>query len=181
MEQNEEATLSVTPRSAGIRFGLISAVVGIIYFIALRMAGLDMQGPAGYVGWLITGVLVFLAQKYYKDNGDGYMNYPQGIGVAFWLGLVSSFISSIFSYIYIKFIDTAFMDELRDKQLEEMQSRGMSDEQIDQAMKMAGAFMTPEFILIVGFISAIIIAVVAGLIITIFTQNKRPDTGALDG
>lgn len=180
MEQ-QEAITPVTTRSAGIRYGLISAVIGIAYFIILRVANIDMQGPAGWLGYVITAVLIYLAHKYYKENGDGFLNYSQGIGIAFWLGLVSGAISSVFTYIYIKFVDTAFMDTIKDKQLEEMQSRGMSDEQIDQAMKIAGMFTTPEALLIMGFLGAVIGSVIIALIVTLITQNKRPETGALDG
>jgi uncharacterized membrane protein YeaQ/YmgE (transglycosylase-associated protein family) len=181
MEQ-QEAPIVVTTKSAGIRYGLISAVIGIIYFIILRAMNVDMQGPAGWLNWVILGVLIFLAQKYYKDNGDGYLEYSQGIGIAFWLGLTSAAISSVFTYIYIKFVDTAFVDQIRDKQYEEMQARGMSDEQIDQAMKIAGMFSTPEAILIMGFIFSIIGAVIIALLVTLITQKKRPETsGALDG
>jgi hypothetical protein len=180
MEQ-QEATVAVTTRSAGIRFGLISAAIGIIYFIVLRMANVDMQGPAGWVGWLITGVLIFLAHKYYKENGNGFMSYSQGIGISFWLGLVSAAISSVFTYLYIKFFDTGFIDMMKDKQIEQMQERGMSDEQVDQAMKFAGMFMTPEAMFVMGLIMGIISAVLMGLIVTLFTQKKSPETGALDG
>lgn len=180
MEQQEVIT-PVTTKSTGIRFGLISAVIGIIYFIILRVADVDMQGPASWLGWVITAVLIFLAHKYYKENGDGFLNYSQGIGIAFWLGLVSAAISSVFTYIYIKFVDTAFIDMIKDKQYEDMQSRGMSDEQIDQAMKFAGMFATPEAIFIMGFIMTVISAVIIALIVTLITQNKRPETGSLDG
>lgn len=179
MEQ-QETTIAVSTRSTGVRYGLIGAVIGIIYFIILRMLDVDMQGPASYLGWVFTAVLIFLAQKYYKDNGTGYMNYSQGIGIAFWYGLVSAAISSVFTYIYIKFVDTAFIDMIKEKQYEEMQKRGMSDEQIDQAMKFAGMFATPEAIFVMGLIMTIISAVIIGLLVTLITQKKSPETNALD-
>ncbi len=180
MEQ-QDVTTPVTTKSAGIRFGLIGAVVGIAYFIILQVAGLDMQGPAGWVGYLFTAALIFFAHKYYKENGDGFLNYSQGIGIAFWLGLISGVISSIFTYIYVKFIDAGFIDKIKDQQYEQMQSQGMSDEQIEQAMKIAGAFTSPEVMLIMGLLGSILVTVVIALIITLITQNKRPDTGgALD-
>jgi hypothetical protein len=180
MEQQETTTPEVTTRSVGTRFGLIAAVVGIVYFLILRLANIDMQGPASWFGWLITALIIFLAHKYYKDNGTGYLNYSQGIGIAFWLGLVSSAISSIFTYIYIKFVDTTFMDMVKEKQYEKMQEQGLSDEQIDQAMKFASAFSTPEALLIIGFIVSVIAAVIIALLVTLITQRKSPETGALD-
>jgi hypothetical protein len=180
MEQQEVIT-PVTTRFAGIRYGLISAVIGIVYFIVLRMIDVDVQGPAGWLGWLFTGILIFLAHKYFKESGDGYMNYSQGISIAFWLGLVSGAISSVFTYLYIKFIDTGFIDTIKEKQYEQMQGQGMSDDQIDQAMKVAGMFTTPLAIMIMGFIMTVISAVLIALIITLITQKKSPDAGMLDG
>jgi hypothetical protein len=180
MEQ-QEVIVPVTTRSAGTRFGLIAAVVGILYFVILSMLDVDMQGPAGWLGWLFTAVLIFLAHKYFKENGDGYMNYSQGIGIAFWLGLVSGAISSVFTYIYVKFIDSGFMDAIKEKQYEQMQGQGMTDDQIDQAMKIAGMFSTPLAMLIMGFIMSVIGAVIIALLVTLITQKKNPDAGALDG
>jgi hypothetical protein len=180
MEQ-QQAAETISVRSAGIRYGLISAVFSIVYFLVLRMTGVDMNGPAQWLGWLVGAVFIFLAQKYYKDNGDGYMDYSQGIGVAFWMGLISSLISSAFTYIYIKFVDTAFLDYIAGKQMEEFQKNGMSDEQIDQAVKMSKMFMTPEVIAGMGLVMGIIGTVLIALIVTLITQKRRPDFGgALD-
>jgi hypothetical protein len=109
------------------------------------------------------------------------MDTSQGISIAFWLGLVSGAISSVFTYLYIKFIDTGFIDTIKEKQYEQMQGQGMSDDQIDQAMKVAGMFTTPLAIMIMGFIMTVISAVLIALIITLITQKKSPDAGMLDG
>jgi hypothetical protein len=179
-QQNATTSLPVTTRAAGVRFGLISAVFSIIYFIVMMMAGVDMQGPAGWVGWIVAAVLIFLAHKYYKDNGNGYMSYSQGISIAFWMGLVSAAISNVFTYIYVKFVDESFLTMIKDKQIEKMQEKGMSDDQIDQAMKFTEMFMKPEAVVIMGFIMGVISAVLIALIVTLFTQKKNPDLGTLD-
>lgn len=166
----------VTTRSVGVRFGLIAALIGIAYFLVLNVAGIDQtQGVWNWVGYAITLAFVILAQKHFKDKGDGYMSYGQGIGVAFWMGVVSAVISSIFTYIYIKFIDTGFLQLVKDRQIEAMQQKGMSDEQIDQGMKMAAMFMTPEAMLIMILVGGIIATIIIALIVTIFTQKKNPE------
>jgi hypothetical protein len=175
MEQ-EQVDSAPTTRDAGIRFGLISALISIFYFLAITMAGLTLQGPAGWFQWMIGAVLIFLAHKYYKDNGSGFMNYGQGIGIAFWMGLISSIISAVFTFIYAKFIDTTFIDNLKDAQLEKFQEQGMSETQIDQAMKISEMFFTPGAMMIMGLIIGILGTIVIALIVTIFTQKKNPDT-----
>lgn len=174
MEQQNSET-PVTTRSTGIRYGLILGVISIAYFLIITLSGIGMQGAASYASYLFIAVIIFLGHKYYKENGNGYMSIGQGVGIGFWTGLISSVISSIFTYAYIKFVDSGFMDAIKDKQIEEMEKKGMSADQIDQAMKIAGAFTTPEAILIFGIVGGIIISIIIGLIISIFTKNANPE------
>ncbi len=173
MEQ-QEVTEKVTTRSAGVRYGLISAVISIALFLVMAVAKMDMQGPARWLGLPIGIVLIVLAHKYFKDNGDGYMSYGQGIGIAFWMALVSSAISSVFSYIYMKFVDTGFTEAMKDQQIEAMEKQGMSQAQIDQAMSFSAPFFTPEAMLIMGLIMGVIMSVIIALIVTIFTKKDAP-------
>lgn len=173
----ETTTTEVSTRSSGIRYGVIMGIVSIAYFVLLNTLGVDItQGPGSWGRYVYCAVLIFLAHKYYKDNGIGFMAYGQGIGISFWMGLVSGVISSIFTYIYVKFIDTGFVQQILDRTREGMEDKGsLSEEQIDQAMKMTAKFMTPEMMLGFGFIFAIIGTVIIGLIVTIFTQKKNPN------
>lgn len=169
----ETTTPTVTTRSAGTRYGVIMAALSIVVFLAMSFASIDMSSGVGRWATLpIYLVVIYLAQKYYLDNGDGFMSYGQGMGVTWWIALVSSVIYSIFFYVYIKFIDGSFIQLIMDKQREDMQNRGMSDEQIDQAMSFSAPFMSPEMMLVFGLIGGIIIIMICGLIVTIFTQKK---------
>lgn len=174
MEQDQSSS-AVTTRSAGIRYGMIGAVISIAWFLVMAIADINMQGPAQYVGWVIVVVLVVLGHKYYKDSGDGYMSYGQGIGIAFWYGLISGAIGGVFTYVYVKFVDTAFMDTMKDRQIETFEKQGMSDAQIDQAMQFSSMFFVPEMMLAMSVIGGIILSVIIGLIVTIFTQKRSPE------
>ena len=171
----EQETTTVTTRSVGIRYGLILALISIVFFVIMNVAGLDMQGPVSYLSYVFMIVIFYLAHKYYKENGDSYMSIGQGVGIAFWTGLISSLISSAFMYVYIKFIDSAFIENIKTAQIEKMQEQGMSDEQIDQAMQFAGAFMSPEAMAGFGIVGGIIGALILGVIVSLFTKNSSPE------
>ena len=176
MEENTNVKESVTTRSIGIRFGLIMALVSIAYFVILNTLGVDMSQGFGRWGSIIYVVaIIFLAHKAFKEQGDGFMSYGQGIGISFWISLISSVISSIFTYFYVKFIDLSYLTKMMDKQREAFEAQGMADQQIDQAMTMTARFMTPEWIVVFGVVFGIIFTVIVALIITIFTQKKNPD------
>jgi CDP-diglyceride synthetase len=176
MEETEQVE-KVTTRSAGVRYGVISGVIGIALFVGMTILSISMtEGPGRWVGLLITGVLIYFAHKYYKDNGDGYMTIGQGTGIGFWLALVSTAISSVFSYIYMKFIDASFIENAMDEARRKMEEQGnLSDEQIDQAMSITEKFMTPEIMLGTGLIFGVILVVIIALIISLITQKKNPE------
>lgn len=171
----EETTVPpVSTRSVGIRYGLIMGVIGIALFVIFIAAGVDIQGPARWLNVLVLAVVIFLAHKYFKENGDGYMTIGQGTGIGFWMCLVSSSLSSVFTYVYVKFIDTGFIQQMMDKTREGMEEKGtMSEEQVDQAMAMTAKFMTPEMMLILGLVFGVIFGVIVALIVSLFTQKKN--------
>jgi hypothetical protein len=176
----EQQTISVSTRSAGMRYGLILAAFSIVSFLVFSLSGINMsEGPGAWVNRLLSMtvmVIVFvLAHNYFKQNGNGFMNFGQGIGIGFWASLTGTGISSTFMYIYIKFVDSGFLDMIKEQQMAQFQERGMSDEQIEQAMKFASMFTTPEAIFIFGLVGGIIFGVIIALIVSIFTQKKNPD------
>jgi hypothetical protein len=171
----ETLNTAPTTKSTGIRYGAIMGVIAIVIFIIMIVLDADLNGPAKWVSYPVYIVMIVLAHKYFKDKGNGFMSYGQGIGIAFWMSLISSSISSIFTYIYVKFVDTNFIDAIKEKQLEELGKKGLSDAQIEQAMKITGMFMTPEAFLIMGVIFGIIGIVITALIVTAFTQKKNPE------
>lgn len=136
-----------------------------------------MSQGIGRWGGLIfnVGVLV-MAHKYFKDNnGNGFMSYGQGFGIGTWISLINCVIYSVFFYIYVKFIDTGFVKMMMEKQEQQMIDRGMSEEQVQQAMSMTEKFMTPEMMFGFGLFFGFIIFLVVVAIVTIFTQKKNPE------
>ncbi|HEX6225569.1 MAG TPA: DUF4199 domain-containing protein, partial [Chryseolinea sp.] len=167
---------TITTRSVGIRYGIIGGLISIVYFLVLTTAGIDMsQGIGRWAGMIITIVIVFLAHKYYKDNGDGFMSYGYGVGIGFWIGLVSAVISSIFTYIYAKFIDPSFVTMIREKAFADMEAKGTPQSQIDAATPWIEGMTSPLAFLLLGLFFGVLFTVVIALIISIFTQKPQPE------
>ena len=177
MEDQNAESPKATTMSVGIRYGLISAVVSIAYFVGMDVAGVDMtQGIGRWASLLFSLAIIYLAHKYYKENGDGYMSIGQGTGIGFWMSLVSSVISSAFTFVYVSFINTGYIEQMLDKTRENMAASGdMSEEQLDQAMEMTAKFMTPTMMVIFGIVFGIIILVICALIVSLFTKKNNPD------
>ncbi len=176
MEEPIESAGKITARDAGIRYGVILSCLSILYFVTVAATGANMTEGIGRWGGLIftVGVLWF-AHKYYKENGDGFMSIGQGVAISFWVSLISSVISSIFTFVYVKYIDDGFIQNLKDRQYDQFLEEGMSDSQIEQAMSISESFMTPNALLLFGIFGGIAMGLIIGLVIALFTQRKNPD------
>ncbi len=168
-----EERMSTT--QAGVRYGLIFGVVGIIYFAILQFAGLGANQALGYVGFIFTIVGLVLAHKAFKDDGDGYMKYGQGMSISFIFLVVSSLLSTAFTWVYLSFIDDSMLQMVKDRAMEEWEAAGMSDEAIAQAESMSGWFMSATGISVMGLLGGIFMGLIIALIVTAITKNTPPE------
>lgn len=161
----------------GLKYGLILALVTIGYSLIMNLAGLGAnRWLAFFLMVIFFAGVVFMAHKAFKEGGDGFMSYGQGLGVGMVIALVSGVLSSIFSAIYIKFIDNSAMEQAMQEQVEKMEEQGMSDAQIDQAMEMAAIFQTPVMLVVFGLLYTLFVGFVLSLIVSAITKNSNPET-----
>lgn len=169
MEENE--TNRPTVRAVGLKYGAISAIVNIVYFLILALSGLGpFDNKWGWIGMIFSVVILFLAHKNFKDEGDGFLSYGQGVGIGFWISLVAVIVGGLFTYTYANIIDPATMEAFYEKQYESMAEKGMAEEQIEIAV----SWTKKLFWYIYGFFG-ILFGVILALIVTIFTQKKNPE------
>jgi phosphoglycerol transferase MdoB-like AlkP superfamily enzyme len=169
MEENETNKPGV--RSVGLKYGAISAIVSIVFFLILALSGLNaFDNKWGWISMIFSVVILILAHKNFKDDGDGFMSYGQGVGIGFWISLVTVIIAGLFTYTYANIIDPATMETFYEKQYEQMQEGGMPDEQIEMAVSWTKKLFWPIYV-VFGLFFGVLVA----LIVTIFTQKKIPE------
>jgi TRAP-type C4-dicarboxylate transport system permease small subunit len=169
MEENEANVTTV--RSVGLKYGLISALISIVFFLVLVLSGLNaFDNKWSWINVIVSIAILYLAHKNFKDEGDGFMTYGQGVGIGFWIALVAVVVGGLFTYVYSNFIDTGAMDAFYEQQYEKMQTNGMQDEQIDVAIEWTKKLFWPMYIFF-GIFFGVLIAV----LVSIFTQKKAPE------
>lgn len=174
-----EETQDVSKKSIAIKYGLISGMVGIIMFLIQDFAGIagdqDYSWVIMAVSVVIYAVIIALAHKEYIKFGDGHMNYGEGLGLGTLVALVSSIISSVFTYLYISFISPAYLENMRQQQIIAMEEQGMSDSEIEQAMQVAENFSGPTAILIFGILGGVFFGFLVSLVVSAFTKKTRQE------
>jgi len=64
---------------------------------------------------------------------------------------------------------------MREKQVDSLLDRGMSDEEVDAAMKMTESFQGPLALILGGLIGSVVIGFLLSLILSAIMKRNRPE------
>ena len=170
---NQPADASV--KSVAIRYGIITGIVSVIYSLILYMTELNNNTWLSLISTAILIVGIVLAHNFYKAANNGFMSYGQGLGIGSLLSLIVGFFSAIFLFIYLKFIDSTVMEKMQEAQYVEMEKRGMSEEQIEQAIQLSQKMTSPELMVVWAILGSLVFGFFLSLIISAITKHTRPE------
>ena len=165
---------NISISKVGMRYGLIAAVLLIVYGLVLQFTELYTNQALGWVSYLVLAVLIYLAHGAFKDGGDGFMSIGQGLGIGMLVSVIAGVISSLFTFIYLKFVDDSMIEKIMDAQIEKMEEQGLDDATIDQAMKTVEKMMTPPMMFIMGIVAMAFIGFIISLIVSLITKKNNP-------
>jgi glucan phosphoethanolaminetransferase (alkaline phosphatase superfamily) len=166
---------TVTPSSAAIRYGLIVGLICVIYSFILAMLDESMNRWLGAISYLFLIGGMVMAFKYYKEHNDGFMSFGKGLKIGTLMSLIVGLLTSVFMYIYIKFIDGSMMERIMEVQRAEMEAKGMDEAQIDRSMEIAAKFSTPEMIMVWGTVGFVIMGFIIALVVSGIMKHSRPE------
>ncbi|TPE39584.1 DUF4199 domain-containing protein [Pontibacter mangrovi] len=161
--------------SVALKYGFIFALIGVIFSLILMVAGLAENRWISSVGYLILIAGIVVAMKNYKAENNGFMSYGQGLGIGSIVSAVFGFLSGLFTWLYVEFVDTEYMARVMEKQRVQMLEQGMSDEQIDSAMAIAENFQGPLTMILGATVVTLIIGFLLSLVLSAIMKNARPE------
>jgi len=153
-------------------YALILTICGAIFNLLLYFTGFQTEKLATgqhlqWLGLVMMFVVLWLGIRAVRDEApEKGMSYGRGVGTGTLIALYSGLMSSVYSFIHFKFINTEFADYQLALIRTKWEAAGLSEAKMEQAEKftrmMMGpgvqAFMTPIFVTIAGVICALIIA-----------------------
>ena len=169
-------TTTVTPASVGLRYGLLTGLVSIIFAFGLFATGQTGNAGLASLGFIILIGGIVLAHRTFKAANGGYMSYGQGLGIGTTLAAVSGVLSAVFNYVYREFIDPDLAARMVEQMRAKFEAAGnMSDAQIDQAISMSTKFSTGPIGLVFGILFSILLGLVFSLVIAAINKNPKPE------
>ncbi|WP_310392310.1 DUF4199 domain-containing protein [Hymenobacter sp.] len=172
METNATA---VSTTSVGLRYGLLTGLVSILFSFVLYVTQSD-QSPVRWLALVILIGAMVLAHNAYKQAQGGFMNYSEGLAIGTVMSGISGVLSTAFSYVYMTFVDPQYMGRAMEITRTKMEEQGqMTDEQIDAAVNMAQKFSSGGWLVVFGVVGSLLLGFLFALVVSAFTKHSKPE------
>jgi hypothetical protein len=157
--------------------GIIISAALILYSLVLFLLDVVYDSKLNYLSYIILAIGLWWAITSYRNKLEGgFITYGEAFSSGFFVGLVISVITGIFTYIYVQYINQGIIDDILLKAEEDMltNSPDMSDEQIEQALSYVEKFTSPAIMAVFSFLGNLLASTIFSLIIAIFAKREKP-------
>ena len=80
-----EETNDVSKKSIAFKYGIVGGLIGIIVFVVQDFTGISSDPSLSWIGTVlsivISAAIITVGHNEFKKNGDGFMNYGEGLGL----------------------------------------------------------------------------------------------------
>ncbi len=163
-----------TTARVALKYGVVTAIASIVYITILYVSGQFTNNSLTSLSLVILIVAMIVAMKEFREDSNGFMSYGQGLGIGTLMAAVSGFISSVYNYIYISFIDQTITQQILDKARSGMEARGSDEAQIEASMAFIEKISSPGFGFAIGIISTVIVGFVIALVVSAIMKKDKP-------
>lgn len=168
-----ENQIKVNQWQAAAKTGFFIGLGLIAYSALMYVLGLDQQGAANYISYLILigGLAYGIIQFRDKLNG-GVISYGKAVGYGVQLAFFSGIILSFYLLLFFSFIDKEFIANMLVKIQETYYDAGMDEEQIETAMGMMYKIYTPYTLSVFSVLGNVLMGLIFSLILAIFLKKE---------
>jgi len=160
-----------------LKYGIVTGLAIIVFSVIIYLldVSLETQRNIGYIAWVILIVGMIWAIKDFRNKVlNGFISYGKAFSVSFLTGLFAGILASVWQFILMKFIDPGLVQKILDASEEQlMNNPDITEEQLEMAMSMTEKFTTPAMISVWSLVAYVIIALIIGLIISIFMKKEE--------
>ncbi len=167
-------TNSRTVFNNSLIYGLITAAISIVFAVFAYILDIPQQSPIMYFSFVILlAGMIYGTVQYRNKYSGGYISFGKAFISGFLIVIIAAVISSIYSYIFLTFIDPSYLDKIVEQAMEKaeksMMDKGLTDEQMEPGLAMTRKFLSPGimsfFVVIYSALIGAIFALISAAII----------------
>jgi len=172
MEEKSTFGLALKP-------GLIISGAVIAYSLVVWSVtdNVDQMKYLSWVNYIILAIGYYIFTKNYRDDyKNGALTFGEGFVFMLFISVVYSVIQSLYTYIFMTFIDPDMVTQMVEKVEESLYNNNLPEEQIEQSMKMMSFMFKPWLISLMAVFGTMLWGTFLSLIMAFFTKKTAEPT-----
>lgn len=156
------------------KWAVIYALTAIVITYAFQFLTIDPNSPLKFITYVPFIAFLFLAQKEYRDQLNGYISFGDAFSAGFRFSVFAGLLIAVFTYLYLTVLSPEVFDKVLETTRTALEDKNMSSGQIDKTLDITkkwgpliGAFGSAIAYAIFGSICALIGA-------AIFKKERSP-------
>jgi len=140
----------------------------------------DRTGWINYLTFIILIIGIIFGTKNYRDKYcGGFLSYGRCLGSGAIISIIVGVIMAVFTYLFYQYFDPSELQKIIEAAEQNMLDKGMTDEQIDQAMAFSRKFMSPAGMSVSLIFGLAFWGTIFSLIIAIFLKKNDDSFNAV--
>jgi len=132
----------------GIILGFMLIIISVITYLFGTSQSKTGQNISALFQIVIITIGIVWGTKNLRTNDTNYnlssgFSYGRALGSGTLISLFAFTVLSIYTYIFLKFIDPGEIEKMLAMAQDQLSEKGMSDEQVEMALSMSKKMMTP--------------------------------------
>jgi NADH:ubiquinone oxidoreductase subunit 6 (subunit J) len=171
---------STSKFATGIKYGVITGIVYVLLLLIRYMFCAStpfLFTGVMFVSYLVVIVFFVMAAKARKKELGGYAEIKELFQTVFVTILIAELFYTLFTYIYLNFIDPAFMERFMQNTVEYVKRIGGSEASIEaqvEKMKDQGEQQRSVTSMITGYAIWVVVDSIIGILIALALKKPRP-------
>lgn len=126
---------NAVPNSSKVatKWAFIYVLTSIVITYLFQFLNVNQTSGVKFIGYIPFIAFLFLAQKEYKDQLNGFMTFGQGFSAGFRYAVVAGLILAVFIYIYLTFLSPQILEQSIASQQDKFKEQNLTPEQIEKA------------------------------------------------
>jgi hypothetical protein len=167
MEKQSKTKVAMT-------FGAYNGLSAVIVMILFYLIDFDAQSKIpSVITYALMTLFIVLGMRTFRDrDNDGFISYGSAVGTGTLISLIGGVIQSVYSVIFIKFIDPSFTEKAIEVARQKLIEDGTPDNQIEMGLEIARTMMSPMWLFFFGIIGSLFVGAIISLIVAAFVKKE---------
>ena len=171
-------TQSGSVKKIALPYGFLLALATIVISVIVYVMGMTYEQPwwQSAMNFVLMAAVIAYGLKAFKAGNGGFLSLGEALKTGLAISLIAGLIGSVFTFIFIEFIEPDFTVNMLEATREKMidQNPEMTEDQMEMALGMTEKMMSPGIMVAIGIIASLFFGFIISLITGLIMKQDKP-------